>query len=92
MAQKANLNFNETVKESNDVKLSAKEFKQLSIIEGVNSNTVSNVDLFKSNDDVSYWQSFLNLNSAFKAEHNSLNNVLKLLKDFYNKESFKTYN
>ena len=94
MSQKTELNFTETVKESNDVKLTAKQFKQLSIIEGVNNTTGvnSNVDLFKSNDDKSYWKSFLDLNAAFKAEHNSLNNVLKLLKDFYNKESFKTYN
>ena len=94
MSQKANLNFTEKVKESNDVKLSAKQFKELSIIEGVNTNTPTslNVDLFKSNDDVGYWRSFLNLNAAFKAEHNSLNNVLKLLKEFYSKESFKTYN
>ena len=94
MSQKANLNFTETVKESNDVKLSNKQFKQLAIIEGVNTNTPANlnVDLFKSSGETSYWQSFLNLNAAFKAEHNSLNNVLKLLKEFYNKESFKTYN
>lgn len=94
MLQKTELNFTETVKESNEIKLSNDEFKKLSIIEGVNSTsgTSANVDLFKSNDDVSYWKSFLNLNAAFKAEHNSLNNVLKLLKDFYSKESFKTYN
>ena len=92
MSQKTNLNFDETVKESNDVKLSAKQFKELSIVESVNSNTSTNVDLFKSSDDVTFWESFLNLNAAFKAEHNSLNNVLKLLKDFYSKESFKTYN
>ena len=94
MSQKANLNFTEKVKESNDTKLSEKQFKQLSIIEGVNTNTPANlnVDLFKSNDETSYWQSFLNLNAAFKAEHNSLNNVLKLLKEFYSKQSFKTYN
>jgi len=94
MSQKTELNFDERVKESNDVRLSNKEFRRLTIIDGVNTNTPSNlnVDLFKSSDDVSYRQSFLNLNAAFKAEHSSLNNVLKLLKEFYNKESFKTYN
>lgn len=94
MTQKANLNFTETAKESNEVKLSEKQFKELSIIEGVNntSGTSLNVDLFKSNDEATYWKSFLDLNAAFKAEHNSLNNVLKLLKEFYSKESFKTYN
>ena len=94
MSQKANLNFDKTVEKSNETKLSDKQFRELSIIEGVNTNTPTgaNVDLFKSHDDVSYWQSFLDLNRAFKAEHGSLNNVLKLLKEFYNKESFKTYN